>query len=86
MTHIVRVQSKSRPKAILDFMPKRLEELLDVDVSNVKGNYVLMYDASIKKYIAVNPDTILIAAATETEQPGIPDEFINNIELDGGSF
>jgi hypothetical protein len=45
-----------------------------------------MYDSSIGKYIAVNPDEVLIASAVETEQPGIPVEFIDNIELDGGEF
>ncbi len=84
--HLVKLKDKQKIKATLDFMPKRLNELLDVDVSGVKDNYVIMYDSSIGKYIAVNPDEVLIASAVEIEQPGIPVEFIDNIELDGGEF
>ncbi len=44
----------------------------DIDVTNMKDKYVLMYDDSIKKIKFVNPDEILNAAAeTETTQPGL---------------
>jgi hypothetical protein len=54
-----------------------------------------MYDAVTQKYSPVNPDTILSAASnTETSQPGLPNDFVNTldvdldskIDLDGGSF
>jgi hypothetical protein len=76
-------------------MARRLDELLDVDLSGVGDKYVLMYDSTTKKYKAVNPDAILSAASTtETTQPGLPSDFKNQldtdldnkIDLDGGSF
>jgi hypothetical protein len=55
-----------------------------------------MYNSSTGKYEAVNVDEVLSAAATETESPGLPDEFIDaldtdltrdsNIDIDGGTF
>jgi hypothetical protein len=75
-------------------MVRKLEELLDVDVSNVEDNYIIMYDKNLEKYIAVNPDKVLQAAATEPVQPGLPNVFLdeldvqldNRIDLDGGTF
>jgi hypothetical protein len=76
-------------------MARKLEELLDVDVSGVSDKYVLMYDSVTKKYRAVNPDTVLSAASTtESTQPGLPSNFINQldndledrVDLDAGSF
>jgi hypothetical protein len=73
---------------------RKLEELLDVDVSNVEDKYVIMYDKNLDKYVAVNPDEVLTAATTEPIQPGLPNSFIdkldvdldNRIDLDGGTF
>jgi len=54
-----------------------------------------MYDSVTKKYRAVNPDTVLSAASTtESTQPGLPSNFINQldndledrVDLDAGSF
>lgn len=84
--HHVRFNSKQKIKAKVEIMPKKLEELLDVDVSGVKDSYLIMYNSTTKKYIAVNPDDVLSAAANDTEQPGLPSDFINDINLDGGSF
>jgi len=77
-------------------MARTLDELLDVDVNGVKDKYVLMYDSTTKKYTAVNPDDILTAAVEETTSPGVPDQFIDeldtdltrdaNIDLDGGTW
>lgn len=64
-------------------MARKLEELLDVDVSGVSDKYVLMYDSVTKKYRAVNPDTVLSAASTtESTQPGLPSNFINQLDND----
>lgn len=84
--HHVRFKTKQKIKAEVEIMPKKLEELLDVDVSGVKDSYVIMYNSTTKKYIAVNPDDVLSAAANDTEQPGLPSDFINDITLDGGGF
>ena len=109
MTINVRVTSNSQPiKALVTsnnqsikatvisdaVMAKNLEDLLDVDVSGVSDKYVIMYDASSQKYIAVNPDEVLSAAVQEPTSPGLPSDFkdqLDNdlddrIDLDGGSF
>lgn len=64
-------------------MARTLEELLDVDVSNVKDKYVIMYDSATQKYKAVNPDTVLSASSnTETTSPGLPNDFVNTLDVD----
>jgi hypothetical protein len=93
----VRLSSSSQLKArVLSgvIVARKLEELLDVDVSNVKDSYVIMYDKNLEKYVAVNPDKVLKKAVTEPEQPGLPNVFLdeldvqldNRIDLDGGTF
>jgi hypothetical protein len=75
-------------------MARTLQELLDVDVSGVGDKYVIMYDATTQKYKAVNPDVVLSSAATEPISPGLPDAFVdeldvdlvNKINLDAGNF
>lgn len=72
-----------------------LSQLEDVDTTNVKDKYVIMYDAIEQKYKTVNPDEVLSASSnSETTQPGLPTDFIdtldidldNKIDIDGGSF
>jgi len=77
-----------------------LEDLGNVDTSaldktgNTTNNYVMVYDAVQKKYKFVNPDVVLSAAATEPTSPGLPQSFIdeldveldNLIDVDGGGF
>lgn len=73
-----------------------LNDLRDVDTQNLSDKYVLMFNASTGLYEFVNPDEVLVAAATEPISPGLPCEFINaldtdvdrecNIDLDGGSY
>ena len=71
---------------------KTLSWLLEISGNNDK--YVLMYDAASGKWKDVNPDVIVSAAATEPIQPGLPNDFINTldidldnkIDLDAGSF
>ena len=86
MTYQVRVSSKSKIKATVAsgaVMAITLNELLDVDVSGVGDKYVIMYNATTGKYTAVNPDLVLSAASnTETTQPGLPNDFINNLDVD----
>jgi hypothetical protein len=62
---------------------RTLEELLDVDLTDVKDKYVIMYDANTGKYTAVNPDDVLSASSTtETTQPGLPTNFIDTLDTD----
>jgi hypothetical protein len=73
-----------------------LNDLRDIDVENLNDKYILMFNASAGLYEFVNPDDVLIAAATEPISPGLPCDFINaldtdlnrncNIDLDGGSY
>jgi len=97
MTYQVKVKSKQKIKATVAsgvIMARTLDELLDVDVTGVKDKYLIMYDSSTQKYTAVNPDDILSAAVTDTESPGLPSDFKdqldvdldNRIDLDAGTF
>lgn len=78
----------------IEVMPQNLNELSDVDISGNNDMYVLMYDASTGKWRDVNPDTVVSAATTEPIQPGLPSDFMdqmdidldNRIDLDAGSF
>jgi hypothetical protein len=76
---------------------QNLSDLNDVSITNFnkKDKFVLMFDAATNKYVLVNPDQVLSAASnTETTQPGLPNDFINTldvdldnkIDLDAGSF
>lgn len=66
-------------------VPQNLSELEDVDINalNKKDKYVFVYNASTNKYTLVNPDDILSAAASEeTTQPGLPEDFINKLDME----
>ena len=80
-----------------ELVAQNLSDLNDVSITdfNKKDKFVLMFDAATNKYVLVNPDQVLSAASnTETTQPGLPNDFINTldvdldnrIDLDGGSF
>lgn len=97
MTISVRVKSKQNIKVTVAsgvIMARTLDELLDVDVSGAHDKYLLMYDASTQKYVAVNPDAILSAATTDSISPGLPSDFMDQmdtdlddrIDLDAGTF
>jgi hypothetical protein len=71
-----------------------LNDLADVSTFGVKDKYLIMYDAEVSTYRVVNPDEVLRAAVLESTQPGLPDEFLdqldtdldNRIDFDGGEF
>ena len=71
-----------------------LSDLADVDVTGLQDSYIIMYDASTQKYKAVNPDVVLSKATTEPISPGLPNDFVNEldsdldnkIDLDAGGF
>jgi hypothetical protein len=97
MTISVRVKTKQNIKTTVAsgvVMARTLDELLDVDLSGVHDKYLIMYDASAKKYVAVNPDMILSAATTDPISPGLPADYLekmgsdldNQIDMDAGTF
>lgn len=60
-----------------------------------KENYLVSYNSATNKFVIIDPDAVLVAAASSTSaQPGLPNQFItqmgvdldNEINLDGGSF
>ena len=75
-------------------MPATFGDLEDFDEQNVTDKSVIMFDASTQKYVAVNVDELLSAAVTDTGSPGLPSDFIDQldtdlddrVDLDAGSF
>lgn len=81
-------------------IPRNLSDLYDVNVNdtNKKDKYVLVFDSSINKYVLVNPDEVLNAAAeTELTQPGLvgfatafldrlDQDLDNRIDIDEGFY
>lgn len=67
----------------ITIMPQSLNELTDVEISGANDKYVLMYDAASAKWKDKNPDEVLSAAAvTEVSQPGLPSNFIDQLDVD----
>jgi hypothetical protein len=79
------------------------QELVDVSVPDIskttpnpnRENYVVAYNSTLNKFVIVDPDTVLSAAATTSSvQPGLPTDFVDTldvdlddrIDLDAGSF
>jgi len=54
-------------------MARKLADLMDVDVSNVQDNFVLMYDAADQKYKAYDPDEVLSTSV----EGGLPQNFMD---------
>ena len=83
------VNVKSRPQSDLNvtvasgaIVPRVLNDLLDVNIPSSQDKYVIMYDSTTQKYIAVNPDEVLSAATIEPIQPGLPADFKNQLDID----
>jgi hypothetical protein len=57
-----------------------LTDLEDFDPSGVQNNYVIMYNASLQKYVTVDPDVVLSSAVTTNN--GLPQDFINKLDID----
>ena len=86
-SYSVKVKSASKLKVSVSSesgsMPNNLIQRLDVDFSGVGDKFVIMYNASTGKYTAVNPDAVLSAAAvTETTTVGLPQNFIDTLDVD----
>ena len=88
MTYNVRLSQSPSFKVVsliptIEIMPVNLDELADVEISGNNDKYVLMYDATSGKWRDVNPDQVLSASSnTETTQPGLPNDFINTLDVD----
>lgn len=79
-------------------VPSNFADLGDYNPSGLSDKYVIMYDAGTQKYIPVNPDEVLnAAAATELTQPGlvgyatafldrVDTDLDDRIDLDAGTF
>lgn len=79
-------------------------ELYDVDIDGIsresgdvnQNEFVIMYNSSTNKFKLVDPDNVLVAAASTTgasasgSESGLPDQFMDTIEdsidIDGGAF
>jgi hypothetical protein len=59
-----------------------LTDLDDFDPTGVQNNYIVMYNATTQKYVTVNPDVVLSSAVTDSISPGLPQEFINTLDVD----
>jgi hypothetical protein len=59
-----------------------LTDLDDFNPSGVQDKYLIMYDASTQKYVTVNPDVVLSSAVTDPISPGLPQEFIDKLDVD----
>ena len=57
-----------------------LTDLDDFDPTGVENNYIVMYNASLQKYVTVDPDTVLSSATTTNN--GLPQDFINKLDVD----
>jgi hypothetical protein len=62
--------------------PTSLNDLVDFNASGVQDKYLVMYDAATQKYITVNPDIVLSSAVTDPLSPGLPQNFINQLDVD----
>ena len=57
-----------------------LTDLDDFDPSGVQNNYIVMYNASLQKYVTVDPDVVLSSVVTTNN--GLPQDFINKLDVD----
>jgi len=67
-----------------------LADLSDVNVSGIQNGFVLSYNSSTGKFVAINPDDVLSNAVTGGLPAAITNELDvaldNKIDTDGGSF
>jgi uncharacterized protein YlbG (UPF0298 family) len=71
-----------------------ISDLSDVNDEGRRDKYLLMFNELLQEYRSVNPDEVLRASVTEPEEPGLPDELLdqldedldNRIDFDGGEY
>lgn len=93
--YIVKLGNQSSYKAIQTeaVVAKNFTDLSDVNIEGLSAsndNYPVVYNASLGKFVIVNPDSVLSAASTT----GFSTDFINaldvelddKINLDAGGF
>ena len=99
----VNLNSKTEVEVLAN-VANKLVDLIDVNSSGIGSeafNYVLAYDTTTNKFTFIDPDDVLVSAASTVQSSsssgdGLPGVFINaldtnssradNIDLDGGSF
>jgi hypothetical protein len=77
-----------------DLQNLTLGDLANVYDATVLDKYVIMYEAATARYLTVNPDEVLKATVEENTEPGLPEEFLqqldddldNRIDSDAGFF
>lgn len=60
----------------------KLGDLTNVNDSQVLDKYLMMYNAALKVYEAVNPDEVLKATVEEVTEEGLPEEFLQQLDDD----
>jgi hypothetical protein len=86
---------------VLTNVANKLTDLIDVNSTGITTssfNYVLAYDTTASEFKFINPDDVLVSAAstdpTLSNRLGLPTEFLdrldldldNRINIDAGSF
>ena len=86
---------------VLTNVANKLTDLIDVNSTGITTssfNYVLAYDTTASEFKFINPDDVLVSAAstdpTLSDRLGLPTEFLdrldldldNRINIDAGSF
>jgi hypothetical protein len=61
-------------------VPESLSGVDNVDISNVKDGYILMYSDELGRYAFVDPDELLIKSTITNE--GLPEDFLNKLDVD----
>ena len=59
-----------------------LADLDDVNVSGAQNGYVLTYNSATGKFVTSNPDQVLSTAVTDANSPGLPQTFIDKLDVD----
>lgn len=102
---MIEVNLNSRTEVeVLANVANKLTDLLDVNSAGITSeafNYVLAYDTGTEKFKFIDPDDVLVSAASTVRSgtsagDGLPGDFINaldsvqeridNIDFDGGTF
>lgn len=92
MTIQVRLKSSSKIKVKTQIaVPESLSAVDNVDVSQVRDGYILMYDDVLGRYAFVDPDKLL---SKSVEDGTLPEDFLakldadldDRIDLDAGEF
>jgi hypothetical protein len=90
----IELDSSQTIDVVTNVSATRLEDLINFDDANKNDQYVIVYNSTTQKYELVNPDDVLSSATTEPIQPGLPNDFVdelnidldNKIDLDAGTF